>query len=75
MIEFDAATFLLQWATGGLAFGWVTTRRREVSLGYGWMLRIVFGVIAIGAAVVGFRYDPVPLRDLSAIGVALACAA
>ena len=24
---------------------------------------------------VGFRYDPVPLRDLSAIGVALACAA
>ena len=35
----------------GLAFCWVTTRRREVSLGYGWLLRSVFGVMAIGAAV------------------------
>ena len=42
-VKLDAATFLLQWATGGLLFGWVTTRRREVSLGYGWLIRIVFG--------------------------------
>ena len=49
-MKLDAATFLLQWATGGLAFCWVTTRRREVSLGYGWLLRSVFGVMAAGAA-------------------------
>ena len=36
MIRLDAATVLLQWAVGGLFFCWVTTRRREVSLGYGW---------------------------------------
>ena len=36
--------------TGGLLFCWVTTRRREVSLGYGWLLRSVFGVLAVGAA-------------------------
>jgi hypothetical protein len=49
-VKLDAATFLLQWATGGLAFGWITTRRREVSLGYGWLLRSVYGVMAAGAA-------------------------
>ena len=45
-MKLDAATFLLQWATGGLLFGWVTTRRRQVSLGYGWVIRIVFAVLA-----------------------------
>ena len=38
-VHLDAATILLQWATGGLAFLWVTTRGRLVSLGYGWLLR------------------------------------
>ncbi|MGZ4757504.1 MAG: hypothetical protein ACXV95_00435 [Acidimicrobiales bacterium] len=51
-MKLDAATFLLQWATGGLAFCWVTTRRREVSLGYGWLLRGVFGVMAAGATAI-----------------------
>lgn len=37
---------MLQWAAGGLLFTWVTTRRREVSLGYGWTMRIVFGALA-----------------------------
>jgi len=74
-VNLDVATFLLQWSVGGLAFGWVTTRRREVSLGYGWLLRIVFGLLALAAFVVGRRYDPLPVRDLSALGVALACAA
>jgi hypothetical protein len=49
-VKLDGATFLLQWATGGLAFGWITTRRREVSLGYGWLLRSVYGAMAAGAA-------------------------
>ena len=71
----DAATFLLQWETGGLAFLWVTTRRREVSLGYGWLLRGVYGLMALGALVAGLRYDPVPVRELSAAGVVLATAA
>ena len=51
MIRLDAATFLLQWATGGLFFLWVTTRRRIVGLGYGWLLRSVYGVMAVGALV------------------------
>jgi hypothetical protein len=48
-VHLDLSTILLQWATGGLAFGWVTTRGRLVSLGYGWLLRAVFGVMAAGA--------------------------
>ena len=62
----DAATVLLQWATGGLAFLWVTTRRREVGLGYGWLMRGVFGLMAAGALAVGLLVDPVPVRDVSA---------
>jgi uncharacterized membrane protein YhdT len=71
-VSLDVATFLLQWATGGLAFLWVTTRRREVSVGYGWLLRGVYGLMAIGALVAGRRYDPLLVRDLAAGGVALA---
>jgi hypothetical protein len=48
-VHLDAATILLQWATGGLAFLWVTTRGRLVSLGYGWLLRSVYSVLALGA--------------------------
>jgi hypothetical protein len=51
-MRLDAATVLLQWAAGGLFFLWVTTRRREVGLGYGWLLRGVFLVMAAAAAVV-----------------------
>jgi hypothetical protein len=49
-MRLDAATVLLQWATGGLFFLWVTSRRREVGLGYGWLLRGVFLVMAAAAA-------------------------
>jgi len=73
-VNLDVATFLLQWAVGGLFFLWVTTRRREVSIGYGWLLRGVYGLIALGAVIVGVRYDPAPVRDASAIGVVLAAA-
>jgi len=52
-MQLDLATVLVQVATGGLAFCWVTTRRREVGLGYGWLLRITFGVIAILGVVSG----------------------
>ncbi len=75
MISLDISTFLLQWATGGLAFLWVTTRRREVSIGYGWLLRATFGVIALLALVTGLRYGTVPVREVSAAGVVLTCVA
>ncbi len=42
MIRLDPATVLLGWAVGGLFFGWVTTRRREVGIGYGWVLRATY---------------------------------
>ncbi len=53
MIRLDGATVLLQWAVGGLLFLWVTGRRREVGLGYGWLLRGVFGLMALGAFATG----------------------
>lgn len=75
MIRLDAASFLLQWAVGGLFFTWVTTRRREVGIGYGWVMRVVFGVLAIASIGVGRVVGPVPVRDVAAVGVVLATAA
>lgn len=75
MIRLDAATVLLQWGTGGLAFLWVTTRRREVGLGYGWLMRGTFGLLAALGAFIGLRVEAVWVRDVAAIGVALAAAA
>ena len=72
MITLDAATVLLQWAVGGLFFLWVTTRRREVGIGYGWTMRITFGLMAVGAVVVGLVVDPVPVREAFGIGVVVA---
>ena len=70
MIRLDAATVLLQWATGGLVFLWVTTRRREVSLGYGWLLRGTYGLLALGALFLGRRYgEEVIVRDVASAGV------
>jgi hypothetical protein len=74
VIELDAATVLLQWAVGGLAFLWVTTRRREVGLGYGWLLRGTYGLMAVAAVAVGLAFDPVPVREAAGIAVAVATA-
>ena len=59
MIRLDAATVLLQWATGGLVFTWVTTRHREVGLGYGWLMRGVYIVMAAGALACGAAFEVV----------------
>ena len=72
MISLDAASFLLQWAVGGLFFTWVTTRRREVGLGYGWLMRATFGLFALGSILLGQVIGPVLVRDLAAAGVVLA---
>ena len=53
MIELHAATLLVGWAAGGWFFLWVTTRRREVGLGYGWLMRGVFLALAAGSVAVG----------------------
>ena len=73
-MKLDGATFLLQWAAGGLAFCWVTTRHRQVSLGYGWLLRSVYGVMAIGAAALFATQEQTTARTLAlvcSVGVAL----
>jgi hypothetical protein len=72
VIRLDAATVLLQWAVGGLLFLWVTTRRRQVGLGYGWLLRATYLLMAVGAFVVGVWIDPVPVREASSLAVAVA---
>ena len=72
MIRLDGATVLLQWATGGLAFLWITTRHRLVGLGYGWLLRLTFAIIAVGAAVASRFTEVVPARDVASVGVAVA---
>ncbi len=63
MLKLQAATVLAQWAIGGLLFGWVTTRRREVGIGYGWSVRISYGLMLALAVWLGQRFDDQPLRD------------
>ena len=74
MIDLDAATVLLQWAAGGLFFLWVTSRRREVGIGYGWMMRTTFGLIAAGGVAAGLALDPVPVREVAGAGMVTATA-
>lgn len=71
MLELHASTVLLQWAAGGLFFGWVTTRRREVGIGYGWTLRITYGLMALLSLVIGLRFGVQPIRELGSAGVVL----
>src|SRR5439155_11849272 len=75
-MQLDLATVLVQVATGGLLFCWVTTRRREVGLGYGWLLRITFGVIAILGVVAGLGDDGTgaTVRNVGSIVMVLAAA-
>ena len=74
MFSLDAATVLLQWAAGGLLFLWFTGRRREVGLGYGWLLRGTNLVLAALAAVLGIRFGAVPVREASSIAVVVTTA-
>ena len=70
-MRLDAATFLLQWATGGIAFLWFTLRSQEISAGYSKLLRGVFGSLAVFAVASGFYFDFVLIREISSIAVAL----
>jgi hypothetical protein len=73
VIALDAATVLLQWAVGGMAFCWFTTRRREVGLGYGWLLRGIYLLMAVGAFLCGISFGAVPVREAASLGVAVSC--
>jgi hypothetical protein len=74
VINLDAATVLLQWATGGMLFCWFTTRRRIASLGYGWLLRSVYFFFAAGALAAGLSFGVVAVREVASAGVMIACA-
>jgi hypothetical protein len=73
VIALDAATVLLQWAVGGMAFCWFTTRRRQVGLGYGWLLRGVYIVMAAGSFAAGLAFGAVPVREAASLGFVAAC--
>ncbi|MGB3736093.1 MAG: hypothetical protein WA964_14140 [Ilumatobacter sp.] len=75
MIRLDAATVLLQWATGGMLFCWFTTRHRIVGLGYGWLLRGTYFCFAAGAFAAGIAFGSDPIRETASAGVAIACLA
>lgn len=78
MIELDASTVLLQWAVGGMLGCWYTTRHREVGLGYGWLLRGTYVLMAVASAYIGFASasssSAESVRDVGAIVVAIAIA-
>jgi hypothetical protein len=73
VIRLDAATVLLQWATGGMLFCWFTTRRRVIGVGYGWLLRGTYLLFAVGALVAGLTFGVDPIREISSALVAGAC--
>ena len=72
MIDFQASTFLLQWATGGLLFLWISSKTRLIGLGFGWTTRITYLVIAGIGLVVGVMGDTLWLREISNIGLLMA---
>lgn len=76
VIELDAASFLLQWSVGGMLGCWFTTRRREIGVGYGWLLRVIFGILAVAATWVGWssgeQGTAVQIRNLASTGTAIA---
>ena len=76
MIGLDGATVLLQWAAGGWVFLWVTTRRREVGLGYGWLQRSVFLAMALGSLAAAFITTPTWSREIATMAfVGVGCVA
>jgi len=69
VIRLDAPSVLLQWSSGGLLFGWVTARHRLVGLGYIWLLRLSFGLLALAGFALGVRFDFYAPRDVAALVV------
>jgi hypothetical protein len=78
-MRLEAGTVLLQWSVGGLFFLWVTTRRRDVGIGYGWLLRATYLALALAAAATGRAVSPgksaAAVRDAGALATAVAASA
>jgi len=77
VIELDASTVLLQWAVGGMLGCWYTTRHREVGLGYGWLLRGTYVLMAVASAYIGFASgssSAATIRDIGAVVAAIGIA-
>ncbi len=70
-MRFDLATVLVQWAAGGMLACWITTRHRVVGLGFGWLLRSIYAVLAIGGIAAGIGDDGAGtwVRNLLAFGM------
>jgi len=57
MAKLQVGTVLLQWAAGGLLAGWITTRRRVLGTGYGWLVRGAFLTIGLAGVAAGIAND------------------
>lgn len=69
-MKLDAATVMLQWASGGMLFLWFTFRSGEISVGYGKLLRGVYAAIALIGVALGFGFGVVVARELAAVVLA-----
>lgn len=54
-------------------FLWVTTRRRQVGLGYGWLLRSIYAFMAGVSLLIGLNFGISAVRDTTAACVMALC--
>jgi hypothetical protein len=69
VIRLDAATVLAQWATGGLAFLWFTSRRGIAGPGYSWLLRGWYSLVGAGAVASAVATEVVVVREVAAVAL------
>jgi len=69
-MKLDAATVMLQWASGGMLFLWFTMRSGEISVGYGKLLRGVYAALALIGAALGFAFGVIIGREIAAMVLA-----
>jgi len=69
-MKLDAATVMLQWASGGMLFLWFTMRSGEISVGYGKLLRGVYAALALIGAALGFVFGSIIGREIAAVVLA-----
>ena len=70
-MKLDAATVMLQWASGGMLFLWFTLRSGEISVGYAKLLRGVYAAIAVIGAALGFAFGAIVGREAASIVLAV----
>ena len=70
-MKLDAATVMLQWASGGMLFLWFTLRSGEISVGYAKLLRGVYAALALVGAGLGFTFGAIVGREVASIVLAV----